>query len=110
MLLHEVDLCVVGISSLAFCGAHHTSLAVGSMEATTHVIHVGEAGTGDPEPPEVVSFTGVYCVIHVISGHKHASLGVGSMKAAAHVIHMHGTVLSCHRYCYQQASFVCDMS
>ena len=52
VLLHEIDLCVVGISSLDFGGPHYTSLGVGSMEATTHVIHISAAADGFPEPPQ----------------------------------------------------------
>lgn len=53
VLLHEIDLCIVGIASLSFGGAHHTSLAVGSMEATTHVINLNIADDGYLEPPQV---------------------------------------------------------
>lgn len=53
-MLHEVDLCVVGIASLAFGGAHHTSLAVGSLEATSHVIDLTMAQDGYLEPPQVL--------------------------------------------------------
>ena len=52
-MLHEVDLCVVGVSSLAFGGPHHTSLAVGSMEATTHMMQLTHSPDGLPEPPQV---------------------------------------------------------
>jgi len=54
-LLHELDLCVVGVSSLAFGGTHHTSLAVGSMEATTHMVQLTHSDNGLPEPPQVQS-------------------------------------------------------
>ncbi len=54
-LLHELDLCVVGVSSLAFGGTHHTSLAVGSMEATTHMVQLTHSDDGLPEPPQVRS-------------------------------------------------------
>ena len=37
-LLREVDLCVVGVCSMAWGGHHHTTLAVGSFEATTHAV------------------------------------------------------------------------
>lgn len=47
---------MVGISSLAFGGVHHTSLAVGSMEATTHIVHMDAAAGGYPEPPQVKAF------------------------------------------------------
>ena len=53
-LLHEIDLCVVGIASLSFGGLHHTSLAVGSMEATTHVINLNIADDQYLEPPQVL--------------------------------------------------------
>ena len=53
VMLHEVDLCVVGVSSLAFGGPHHTSLAVGSMEATTHMMQLTHSPDGLPEPPQV---------------------------------------------------------
>lgn len=54
-LLHEVDLCVVGVVSLEFGGQHHTSLAVGSMEATTHTVLLTHSADGLPEPPQVSS-------------------------------------------------------
>ena len=54
ILLYEIDLCVVGIASLSFGGPHHTSLAVGSMEATTHVINLNTADDGFLEPPQVL--------------------------------------------------------
>ena len=54
VLLHELDLCVIGIASLSFGGPHHTSLAVGSMEATTHLINLNTAGEGYLEPPQVL--------------------------------------------------------
>lgn len=54
VLLHDIDLCIVGIASLSFGGPHHTSLAVGSMEATTHVINLDIAEDGYLEPPQVL--------------------------------------------------------
>jgi len=60
-LLHELDLCVVGVSSLAFGGTHHTNLAVGSMEATTHMVHLTHSDNGLPEPPQVESFFFLFC-------------------------------------------------
>lgn len=54
VLLHEVDLCIVGVASLCFGGLHHTSLAVGSMEATTHVLKLDVADDGYLEPPQVL--------------------------------------------------------
>ena len=50
-----LDLCVVGVSSLAFGGTHHTSLAVGSMEATTHMVQLTHYDGGLPELPQVQS-------------------------------------------------------
>ena len=71
-LLHELDLCVVGVSSLAFGGTHHTSLAVGSMEATTHMVQLTNSDDGLLEPPQVQSapsfsdavFTAAGCGVH----------------------------------------------
>ena len=60
-LLHELDLCVVGVSSLAFGGTHHTDLAVGSMEATTHMVRLTHSDDGLPEPPQVQSFFFLFC-------------------------------------------------
>ncbi len=54
-MLHELDLYVVGVSSLAFGGTNHTSLAVGSMEATTHMVQLTHSDDGLPEPPQVQS-------------------------------------------------------
>ena len=53
-MLHEVDVSVVGICSLAFGGAHGTKLAVGSMEASTHMIQLAHAD-GAQSPPEASS-------------------------------------------------------
>ncbi|KAA6420486.1 MAG: hypothetical protein FRX49_09647 [Trebouxia sp. A1-2] len=75
-LLHELDLCVVGISSLAFGGTHHTSLAVGSMEATTHMVQLTHSDDGLPQPPQV-SQLGQY---HV--GKVHAS---GALPDSRHI-------------------------
>ena len=52
-LLHEVDIAVVGICSLAFGGAHYTKLAVGSMEASTHIVQLAHSANGLHNPPEV---------------------------------------------------------
>lgn len=52
-LLREVDLCVVGVCSMAFGGPHHTSLAVGSFEATTHLIDFPQALLTSSEPHDV---------------------------------------------------------
>lgn len=72
VLLHEIDLCVVGIASLAFGGAHHASLAVGSVEATTHVINLNMAEDGYLEPPQVVIKTScVYWALQQVQLKRH---------------------------------------
>ena len=67
-LLHEVDLCVMGISSLTLGGPSHTHLAAGSVEATTHVIDMSAAADGYPEPPQVV------CLLLLVTSSARASV------------------------------------
>ena len=63
VLLHEVDLCVVGVASLCFGGLHYTSLAVGSMEATTHLLNLDVADDGYLEPPQVMTARALLLVL-----------------------------------------------
>lgn len=67
-LLHELDLCVVGISSLAFGGTHHTSLAVGSMEATTHMVQLTHSDDGLPQPPQVQTSSLFSAAVFIAAG------------------------------------------
>lgn len=66
-MVREVDLCVVGVCSLAFGGPHHSTLAVGSSEATTHLVQLPDALLTTSEPHEARSLFEFYCSFHLQS-------------------------------------------